>query len=63
MASPEWIIRKIYDIIGDIFKRMKQLNINDDPDHEDTVVRNLAYGVSAGTKDLKNYEKWIKSND
>ena len=27
------------------------------------MVRNLAYGVSAGTSDLKNYERWVQSND
>ena len=39
------------------------MNINDDPNHNDTVVRNLAYGISAGNNDLQNYSKWWKAND
>ena len=39
------------------------MNINDDPEHEDTVVRNLAYGVSAGNVDQKHYSNWCKANE
>lgn len=48
LTSPETYIRKLYDFIGDMFKRFKQLNVNDDEEHKDSVVRNLAFGVSAG---------------
>ena len=58
LTSPEFYTRKLSDIIGDIFKRFKQLNVNDDDDYSDIVVRNLAFGVSAGSNDLKCYEKW-----
>ena len=53
----------MYDIIGDVSKRFKQLNINDDENHTDVVVRNLAIGISAGEKDLSKYGKWFKFND
>ena len=43
-------------------KRLKQLNINEDINQDDLVVRNLAYGISAGNNDLQNYEKWSKAN-
>ena len=36
--------------------------INDDEDQTDDVVRNLAFGVSAGTQDLDSYTHWVKSN-
>ena len=39
------------------------MSINDDQDHSDDVVRNLAYGISAGNIDLQNYEKWCVAND
>ena len=52
LAQPEVTFRKIQDIVGDMMKRLKQMNINEDPDHKDTVVRNLAFGVSAGNVDL-----------
>lgn len=63
MTDPSLIFRKIYDIIGDMLKRFKQMNINDDPDHKAVAVRNLAYGISAGNNDLQNYEKWTVVND
>ena len=49
---------KIVDYVGDILKRFKQLKINDDENHKDVVVRNLAVGMPAGSKDFKNYERW-----
>ena len=62
LTSPEIFIRKMRDLISEVFKRFKQLSVNEDPDNEDVAVRNLAYGVSAGHQDLKTYEKWIVSN-
>ena len=63
MSQPAVYFRKIKDLIGDIFKRFKQLNFNDDPKHDCTVVRNLAYGVSAGNVELQDYKKWSKFHD
>ena len=63
LASPELFLRKLYDIIGDMSKRLKQLKINKDQGHHDVVVRNLACGISAGNNGLKNYEKWVNLND
>ena len=36
--------------------------INEDDDNEDDAVRNLAIGISAGSTDFKNYDKWFKFN-
>ena len=65
MTSPEFFIRRLYDIIGDILMRLKQLSISEENDieHRDDVVRNLAFGVSAGYNDLSKYQKWVISND
>ena len=63
LAQPDVTSRIIYNVVGDIMKKLKQMNINDDPEHKDIVVRNLAYGVSAGNADQKNYSNWCKAND
>ena len=59
LCNPEFFIRKLRDIINDIFNRLKQLQINTDEGYHDIVVRNLVIGVSAGSNELKKYEKWI----
>ena len=63
LNDPEHTIRTMGNIISDMFKRWKQLCINEDDDNEDTVVKNLAFGISAGTQDLVSYEKWLESNE
>ena len=39
------------------------MNINEDDKHEKIAVRNLAIGISAGYKEFKTYDNWIKFND
>ena len=58
---PNETFRLLYNTIGDLFKRYKQLHFNDD-DGSDYAVRTLGIGISAGVQDLKNYEKWLKAN-
>ena len=55
-------MRKLYNCIGDILKRFKQL-ILDEKKPESVVVRNFAFGQPAGADQLAKYEKWSKIND
>ena len=52
-------MKKIYDIIGDILKRFKQVIIGKNSANT-VVVRNLAIGMPAGASDFKKYEAWSK---
>ena len=62
LNDPEFTIRRLYDIIGDILKRLKQLKIHEN-NQNGIVVRNVAMGISAGTVDFKNYLNWTKAHD
>lgn len=62
LRKPDQFFRELYDILGDMFKRFKQLSVNEDEDNSDVVVRNLAFGVSAGVRNLRTYEKWLERN-
>ncbi len=57
MVDPERNMMKVYNIIGDILKRFKQLKV-DQKTNDAVVVRNLAFGIPAGTDDFLSYSKW-----
>ena len=58
MTDPERYMRKIQDIIGDISKRFKQLRV-DNKQCAEGIERNIAFGIPAGSDDLKTFEKWL----
>ena len=62
MTDPEFYMRKLTDLIGDILKRYKNLTTEFDVKKimKKDVCRNLALGISAGAKDMKNYTNWIE---
>ena len=47
LEDPEINMRKLYNCIGDILKRFKQLKL-DDNNPKEVVVRNFAFGQPAG---------------
>ena len=68
VRDPETNMRKLYNTIGDILKRFKQLKFDDkSPDNEEgdhpTVVRNYAFGQPSGADDLAKFEKWKIVNE
>ena len=65
MTDPEQYMRKLTDLIGDILKRYKSLTSGVDFERikKKYVVRNLALGISAGAKDLKDYTNWLESTN
>ena len=53
-------MKSLNNLTGDILKRFKQLTVDVRNFKKLPIVKNLGLGVSAGTTDLSNYEKWSK---
>ena len=51
-------MRRLTDIVGDVSKRFKQCKIDNLMTSNNTIVRNVAVGISAGFLDFKNYTNW-----
>ena len=56
LSQPYITFRKIYDSVGDILKKFKKSIQNNQNIHQKTFVRNLAYGISAGSGELNLYQ-------
>ena len=50
-------MRKIYNSVGEILKKFKQLQFHEKSTRS-IIVRNLAFGQPSGARDLAKFEKW-----